>query len=179
MHSLALTFSTTTSCDKLVIQDASYYDANTPIMTVILEVKAPGSCCFKVFNLSSSWCSKTLTCFEFDTCCEGACSPLPDGNYEVKYSVDPNLQTMVEYNHFRVCNLWKSYINKVCKLRREKCDYSKSDFKVQLEKLYNIRNMILDAVAMAEECLDVEMAIELYDEAKRLLTNDENCPTCQ
>ena len=178
MHNLSLIFPATSSCDKLTVQDGSCYDINFPVTNTILEIKPPGAECFIIFNLPFGWCSKTINCQDLEVCCKpNGCSPLPDGNYEIKYSVDPNLATMVEYNHFRVCILWTSYINSVCELRGKKCDYSKSEYKARLDDLYNIRNMILDAVILAEECLNVDGATELYNEAKKLLT-DGHCQTC-
>lgn len=179
MHNLSLIFPDSTTCDKLTIQDSSCYNLNFPVVNTVLEIKVPGTCCFITFSLNTGWCSKTFNCQDLKICCANECMILPDGNYEVKYSVDPNLQTMVEYNYFRICQLWNSYIIKVCELRLSKCDFTKKEYKKKLDNLYYIRNMILDSKILAEECLNIEEAYKLYDEAKNLLNDSEGCPTCE
>jgi hypothetical protein len=178
MHNLSLIFPESTSCDKLTVQDGSCYNENFPVENIILEIKPPNECCFISFPLTEGWCSKTFNCEDFGICCS-PCSPLPDGNYEIKYSVDPNLTLMVEYNYFRICQLWSQYIKKVCELRLSKCDFSKREYKKELEKLYDIRNMILDSKILAEDCLHVTEAYDLYEQAKTLLNESEGCPSCQ
>lgn len=178
MHNLSLIFPDTTSCDKLTIQDGSCYNENFPVENIILEIKPPNECCFTSFSLTEGWCSKTINCEDLNICCSH-CSPLPDGNYEIKYSVDPNLTLIVEFNYFRICQLWNSYIQKVCELRLSKCDFTHKEYKKKLDKLYDIRNMILDSKILAEDCLKVEEAYELYEQAKTLLNESERCPKCQ
>lgn len=159
--------------------DNSCYNDNYPILNRILEIKIPGSCCFVPVTLPENFCSITLDCEDFNLCCNVATkSPFPDGVYEIKYSVDPNLSTMVEYNHFRVCNLWKTFLGRVCKIRNSKADYTKNAYENILKNLHAIRNTILDAVVLAEECLDVDGAMKLYNEAKTLLNDESDCPTC-
>ena len=180
MHSLSLIFPEATTCDKLTIQDSSCYNEDFPVTNIILEVKPPSTCCFIAFSLNAGWCSKTLDCEDLETCCDRSkCISLVDGNYEIKYSVDPNLNSLIEYNYFRICQLWKIYIGKVCQLRSSKCDLSLKEYKRQLDKLYYIRNMILDSKILAEDCLDIDAAYELYNEAKNLLNDSSGCPTCE
>lgn len=178
MHSLSVTYLSSNCCKNLTFRDDSIYDADIPVLNTILEIKPPGQCCFISFDLLLGWCSKTFSCEDLNVCCiENSLSIIPDGNYEIKYSINPNIYTLVSYNHFRVCQLQKSLAHAICFLRERKCDYSKSEWKIEINKLYYIRNMILDAVVLAEECLDIDNAYFLYEEAKNLL-NDKGCPTC-
>lgn len=179
MHKLSLNIPKASDCSLLSIYDASYYDVNFPISNTILEIKPPGSCCFIPFDLDQGWCSKTLNCLDLSLCCDGnTCSLLPDGNYEIKYSIDPNEFSMVEFNYFRVCQLWSNYTSEVCKYQDIKCNLSKSEKEEFKNRLYNIRNMINDSVILSEECLNVAAAYELYNEAKNLLTNGTGCQNC-
>lgn len=178
MHTLSIIYGNNTTCKSLTLQDASIYDATLPLQNIILEIKPPGKECFTIFNLSNGWCSKTFSCIDFDLCCSSTtCTVLPDGIYEIKYSVDPNLYTMIELDHFRVCNLYRSYIDAICELRTNKCSYSHKAYKEKTKLLYDIKNMIADAVILVEECLDKEAGIALYEEAK-LLLNAKGCSTC-
>ena len=178
MHTLSITYANNTACKALTLQDASIYDAIAPLQNSILEIKPPGKSCFTAFNLLTGWCSKTFACIDFDLCCiSDDITVLPDGIYEIKYSVDPNLSTMIELDHFRVCNLYKNYLYAICELRSNKCSYSHKAYKLKTKSLYDIKNMIADAVILVEECLDKESGIALYEEAK-LLLNAKGCPTC-
>lgn len=180
MHTLSLIFPDTTTCNNLIIQDGSSYNLEFPITNTILEVKLPESCCFISLTLDAGWCATVLDCVDLNTCADKYnCIGLPDGNYEIRFSVDPNLNSMVEYNYFRICQLWNIYIKKVCQLRVTKCDFTIKEYKKHLDKLYYIRSMILDSKILAEECLDVDAAYELYNEAKTLLNESKGCPSCE
>lgn len=179
MHNLSLDILDRGDCNKLVVYDTSLIDPLIPVTNTILEIKTPLVDDFKVFELTAGWKTYVLDCTQLCVCC-GACNTLlPDGLYEIKFSVNPNLTTMVEYNYFRVCQLWKQYLQKSCELRNNKARYSKAEYVLKLEELYNIRNMIIDAKAMAEDCLNVEAAYELYNEAKTLLNDKNDCPSCK
>lgn len=178
MNILSIIYGNNATCKSLTLQDASVYDTLVPLQNIILEIKPPGKSCFITFNLLPGWCSKTFSCLDFDLCCiSDERTVLPDGIYEIKYSVDPNLSTMIEIDHFRVCNLYRSYLDAICELRINKCSYSHKAYKEKTKVLYEIKNMIADAVILVEECLDKEAGMALYNEAK-LLLNAKGCPTC-
>lgn len=182
MHKLNLDINKkATNCRFLTIQDASIYNSEFPITNIILEVKPPTKNCFYNFDLVSGWCSKTLDCVHLDLCCEGDCvTVLPDGLYEIKYSLDPNLQTMVEYSHFRVCQLWNNYVKALAIYFSKKCGYKKSEQKQKEQELADIRFLIEGAVYEAEDYDNLDMAYTLYDEANEKLKNlyNNGCPTC-
>lgn len=179
MHILSLSYASNNTCETLTIQDATYYDPNIAVVNQILEIKSPGTSCFTPFTLSQGWCSKTFNCVDLDLCCDNPCmSVLPDGIYEIKYSLDPNLNTMIEVEHFRVCNLYKKYLTAICELRSNKCSYRHKEYKEMVKDLYEVKHLIADAVIMVEECLDKEVGMELYEEAKKLL-EPNGCKSCK
>lgn len=182
MHKLNLDINrSATNCRFLTIQDASIYNSEFPVNNIILEIKPPLKNCYFSTTLLSGWCSKTLDCLFFDLCCEGDCiTVLPDGLYEIKYSIEPNIQTMVEFSHFRVCQLWNNYIKALCIYFSKKCDYSKSEKKAKEQELEDIRFLIEASVYEAEDCSNTDMAYILYEEANQKLKNlyDNGCPTC-
>lgn len=180
MHSLSLDINRKTTCDKLTIQDTSWYDPLYPVENPILEVMSPISTCFSVFTLTHPWCLKTLTCQDLSICYnEQNGTILPDGNYIIKYSIDPNLSTMVEFNHFRVCNIMKNLILQICKFLSERCNMSLSEQKAEKERLLDIESIINYSVYASEECLDIEEAKRLYNEANKKLNESGDCPTCK
>lgn len=182
MHILNIDISRNSKCRFLTIKDESLYDVNSTVSNTILEINPPGKSCFYTFNLLTGWCSKTLSCEDFDLCCVGDCKTvLPDGNYEIKYSVTPNLSTMIEVNHFRVCQIMNSYIKLILNFFHTKCDLSASERKLKQQKLLEIKELIDNSIYMAEEGLDVDSAYELYNEAKDLINDygNSSCGTCK
>ena len=179
MHILSLDISRKTPCNLLTVSDASYYDPNLPVDNTILEIKPPTKDCFVFFELTNPWCSRTFSCVDFDICCGSSTDTnLPDGNYQIKYSVDPNVSTMVEYNHFRVCNLMSRLMDKICWFLSNKCNLTVKKQREIQESLNEVRRLIDFSIYSAEECLDVEEAKRLYDEASKKLNHDD-CPTCK
>ena len=180
MHKLSLEISRKTPCNILHILDTSYYDPNFPVENAILEINPPTKECFSIFELDFPWCSKSIDCTDLDVCCPNNNDvALPDGNYEIKYSIDPNLSTMVEFNYFRVCVIMSQLVNKICWFLSNRCSLSLIEQKEMIEHLSEIKRLIDFAVFAAEECLDVSEARRLYDEAKEKLNKDDSCPTCK
>lgn len=158
-------------CDRLVLRNATVYDGTQT--STSLEIKAPNHCCFVSIPLPVDWCFKVLLYEDLGIDCiqNTECNPdLQDGIYEIKYKVDT---FEASYYHLRVCKLWNKYLVKVCELFNNKCGNS---FKSKLETLYSIRNLILDAIIMAEDCLKPVNALEMYKEAESKLDgNDYMC----
>lgn len=181
MHILSITSGNKTTCKTLTLQDASYYDPISPVQNIILEVKAPGQSCFTTFNLLNGWCSKTFSCVDFKLCCiSDEISVLPDGIYEIKYSVDPNLATMIEINHMRICQLMTTYIKTIGLFLSNKCNYKKSEVIAIEKELIEIKFIIDNSVYAVEELLNNTSGLELYNEASHRLNkiNNGNFSSC-
>jgi hypothetical protein len=175
MHKLDIIPLQNKNCKTLVIQDASIYDILFPVTNTILEIKPPGQSCFIPFNLLTGWCSKTFNCIDFNLCClSDEISVLPDGIWEIKYSVDPNVATMVEGNYMRVCQLMSTYIKTIGVFLSNKCNYNKHEILCIEKDLLEIKNLIDNSVFAAEDLLDNTSAIELYDEASLRLNKFNN-----
>lgn len=163
----------------LVIQDISDYDGLVPINPII-EVKAPGANCFYPFYTTVGWCSKVLNCDNLHICCVNCpvkLSDLPDGIYEIKYSIDPNVYTVVEFNHFRTSSLSKQLVSVTCDFFGRKCDYKKSEYGAFLDMLTEIKFTLDTAKWKVEECLESQEGLDLYEKAKTLLNDfTTNCP---
>lgn len=164
----------------LIVQDVSDYDGRT-VLNPVLEVKAPGQNCYIPFYPRVGWCNQILNCSNLKICCvdcPGQLTALPDGIYSFKYSIDPNLYTIVEFNHLRTTQLSKNYIETVCKFFSKKCDYKHSEYLDLLNKLNEIDFTIKAAKWKVEECLESQAGLDLYEKAKTLL-NDFNTTGCQ
>jgi len=172
---------TGTDCRSLVIRDTSIYNEGSDIFNAILEIKPPGADCFVFFDVRPGF-TKIVNCVSLGICCSTSSekyNDLPDGNYEIKYSVAPNEKLMVEFNHFRNCTQFKKYLNENCKLWKERCVTTKKEFNKKLEDLYKIKELLYAAKYAAEECLDVKDALEKYEDVNiKLNQHGQGCYSC-
>lgn len=179
MTSLGLNIPETFNLKTLKIDDNSIYDLD-PINT-ILEIRPPSASIYKIFYLDPDWTSEIYDCELLGLCyanCSGNAANLPDGIYDIRYSIDPNLLTMVEFIHFRTTAIMKRLAQNVCAFFNRKCDYKKSEYKLLMDKLIEIRFVIDAAKYKAEECLEKKEALELYDTALTLLNQFDDGPCC-
>jgi len=171
-HSLSLDITAGSDCQTMVIRDTSIWDPLLPIQNGIVEVQSPLGTCFYPSPISGAGFVLVLGCGQLGVCCE-SCPPstasLPDGNYNIKFSVDPNLKTLVEFNYFRTCSLYGKYIQTACATRSRKCNLRPDEYNSLLMQLRGIRDLIDGAKWSAEDCLDVPQAQEQYNEALQLL----------
>lgn len=177
MHTLSLQISDSNDCALMIIRDASVWDPLLVVQNAIIEIQPPLQDCFYPFSVTNG-CgsvpgfSVSLACGSLGLCCPDCpltASTLPDGNYNIKFSVDPNLSTMVEFNYFRICSLMNNYIGAVCETRGQKNDLRPDQYNRKLLELRTIQELIYAAKWSAEECVDVPQALEVYNEAVTLL----------
>jgi hypothetical protein len=179
-HILNINIKDGLNCSTLILSDASQWDPNIPIQNGIIEIKSPLSDCFYPFTFEQGFCSLVVGCSGLGICCPD-CFPseatIPDGNYEIKMSVDPNVKTLVQFNYFRECGLMSTYISTACKVRNLKCDLLAADYRKKLSTLRDIKNLIDEAKWMAEESGDITEALIMYNEALNLLNkfNHRSC----
>ena len=99
-----------------ILQDRSIYNPKAEIKNCEIEIIRPGynkANLYKVnpfFNLilNSNLLNITNVKKEEDLV------DIPDGIYNIKYSICPNEQLFVEYNYFRISNIYLKYIDKFC-----------------------------------------------------------------
>lgn len=177
MHQLDITYHNTFNCKTLKIEDNSVYDSKYAVSNSILEVKAPGQNCFTFFELNNDWKSITLNCASLKLCCtKQPCklTILPDGIYEIKFSVDPNEKYMVEFNHMRVCKLMSNYIKLVGLYFSNKTNNTRKENEDLEEEFLAIKNIIDGSIYAVEELLDNTLGLELYEQAAKRLNNINN-----
>jgi hypothetical protein len=180
-HTLSLDVIESLNCNTLRIDDTSVYTDLIPIECPILSITTPGANYSVEFGedtiqsgfrfiatacnleLQSENCGTTLQC-------------LPDGIYVLKYSVSPNDQVFVEYNHLRVCKLKNNYDKVLCELDLSNCEPS-SETEKKLKLLHEIDMYIKAAVAKVEICHEPEKGMQLYTYAKNLLSKFA-CTSC-
>lgn len=172
MNNLNISYSNSRTLNSLTLIDESIYDNEINIQNRILEIKAPGQNCFISIYLDNEWCKRTLTCFDFQLCCYAdGFSNLQDGIYEFKYSIDPNLNTIVEFQHLRVTNIMSNYIKLIGLYLSKKSEFTKKERACIDKSLSEIIDIINAAVYAIEDCLDRNSGIELYNEANDKINN--------
>lgn len=99
---------------------------------------------------------------------------LPDGIYEFKMSVKPNILNIHHFYHLRTTLMKVSIQKKFNDLISDKCNIDKKDYHKNREALRNIDEYLSAAKWMIEECGDKKKGIELYEFAKSLLKEYDN-----
>lgn len=160
--------------------DSSSYVTGVTVTNPILEITPPGFDCPVVFtvetNFNKTFNSATLKIAP--TLSYADLVPLPDGAYQIKYSVNPNLKVFVEYTLFRNCRLSKQFTAAVCRLFANRAKVTKAVFENMRKDLIWIKELIDASKYSAEECNDTTQAISLYNEALRLLLKYNNSSKC-
>lgn len=101
---------------------------------------------------------------------------LPDGIYIIKYSVSPNDQVYVEYNHMRVTQAMNKYYKVLCEVDANACE-PPLKVKQRLEELRLIKMYLDAAKSKVEFCHEPQKGMSLYNYALKLL-NKMTCTHC-
>jgi hypothetical protein len=109
--------------------------------------------------------------------CGKSFDSLPDGVYIIKYSVSPNDQVYVEYNHLRITSALNTYKNVMCDIDVAGCEPNSETAK-KLEQLRKIKSYLEAAKAKVEICHEPKKGMEIYNYATKLLSKFE-CNSCQ
>jgi len=161
----------TGSCKTLRLADNSNYLASVTVTNALLEITPPGASCPVVFEVEKDF-SKTVNSASLNispTQSYNDLVPLPDGPYEIKYSINPNLKVYVEYTLFRNCRLVDKYAGAICSLFNDRSKISHKEFDRRRKDLIWIKEVIDASKYIAEECGDIDAAMALYNEASILL----------
>lgn len=151
------------------IGDNSSYE-RTPISPTI-EITVPG-----YDKVTLTFATNSLTIYNSNTlgmttdAVETAI--LPDGIWQVKYSVNPNYENYTNVTFLKDDLLWETYYNTFLKVDINECDNpERDDIKSQL---YEIRDYIIAAEANARVCNNT-LAMNLYNLASKKLTKINHC----
>ena len=158
----------------LAIGDYSSYPVGFTPASPTLEVSAAG-----FPTQSVSFVPNNLNIYNSTnlgiTCVDGPNELLPDGIYTLKYSISPAYVNFVEKTILRVDNIMERYDTAFMKLDMMECDGQlKKQQKVELD---SINYFIQCAIAAANKCANVK-AIELYNQADKMLTKISQCKNC-
>jgi endonuclease III len=99
---------------------------------------------------------------------------LPDGIYEIKFSIDPNEKYMAEFNHMRVCKLMSNYIKLVGLYLSNKSSNTNRENEEIEKEFTTIKEIIDSSVYAVEEYLDNSLGLDLYEQASKRINNINN-----
>lgn len=154
--------------NSLAIVDTSSY-AVTPT-TYSLQITAPGG---QTINVPFTPGSVNIyKCSDFGiTCGVSECCPLPDGIYDVIYTVQvvgqPN--AVIEKTFIRVNQIKCSFQNAFCKIDME-CNCLNEEQRSYKKQLDRVDLFISGAVAAANDCNNA-LAYRLYKKAETILNS--------
>lgn len=164
-HQLALDIPDTLNETSLKVWDSSIYSPDVPMECPKLEITLPG---FQlpsvVTNLTPGFTANLNACelgIQVYNCFVQF-NPLPDGVYVIRYSLSPNDQIYVEYNHLRItCAL--NQINKIlCCLELKDCEPIEP-VKSQIRELQELWMMLKGAKANVEYCHSPKKGMAIYN----------------
>jgi hypothetical protein len=169
-HQLSLEVPLVFNDRLLQVVDSSVYTSALPIDCARLEITVPGFVSAvaitvtKDFNLFLTSCDLGLQ----TTGCDDETQVLPDGLYVIRYSVSPNDEVFVEYNHLRMTQAWNRYYKKLCSVALGACD-PEPEVKEELRQLQLVRSFFEAAKAKVEYCHEPHKGMELLAYGARLL----------
>ncbi len=160
--------------------DTSFYYNNEPVFNYLVEVFPANKSEWLVFHVDKGFSlalnSSNLRYRKAKE--ESQLLDLPDGIYEIKQSIDPNIHTVNHFYHFRVVELIRKIENEKTALLDDQCRLSRNEFIQNRDKLRNIEEYTYAAQWKVEERNDKVKGKELYDFATKLLeqyTNECQC----
>lgn len=164
------------SSKSMVIADISRYPDSFNISTPTIEITPPGFPSVTLEFVARGMQVYTAEVLEI-ACPDDDCFTiaLPDGVYNVKYSIYPAYLYNVEKNFFRVNLLLEKFDSAYLKLDILQCDLAlKEEQKKLLDRVWSYIN---GAIASANKCA-FKQATELYKRAHKLLDDfiNNRCP---
>ena len=177
---LSLEVSNNTNLKVMRLYDTSFYYKNQTVENYLIEVLPVNKSTWITFNVDKNFSlvlnSSNLRYRKVDKVED--LLDLPDGIYEIKQSIKPNIQTVNQFYHFRIIELLNKLQSERDKLIDNKCDLSKEEYIINRDKLRDIEEYILAAKWKVEECHDKVKGKEMYEFARKLLeryTNECQC----
>lgn len=159
----------------LAIADVSVYD-NVPVTNATIEIIPPG------FNkVSLPFQPRAMNVYNSNdigiTCTADPSQlvELPDGFWQLTYSINPNLTTFINYGYMRVNNLQCRLDNALLKTLN-----SKDLEKIQQERALLDIQILIDGSIAAANNLDQGTSLKMYKKASDLVDkfNNQKCNHC-
>lgn len=164
----------------MLVVDTSAYVSISSVDNLLLEVLPPSGIKWVTYRVAPHFLftlnSSNLKINQVNDTSNLA--DLPDGIYELKISHKPNFSTHRHFLHFRYSKLFSDYKQQICKLYSEQCSFNKSEFEDKKKQLMEIKFLMDAAKYQVEECHEKKKGLELYEDAKQLLSRYKDSCGC-
>jgi hypothetical protein len=182
-HQLFLEFPETTNEGIIRIEDSSIYNSAIPINCITLEITPPGYATPTVITGLSPYFKLFLNACDLGILLPGACADvcpvLPEGIYNVRYSISPNDKVWVEYKIMRVVSTKQKWYKTLCWINDRPCS-PVNDQLVLIRELQLISNQIDSAVGFVEDLHEYQTGMDMFRYArKKLIEISRGCNNCQ
>lgn len=168
---LSLDISESLNSKIMRIFDTSHYCSDETIENYIIEVLPVNKSLWVSFNVAKYF-SLTLNSsnLRYKKASDAVqLIDIPDGIYEIKQSVKPNLFTIAHFYHFRTVSLERKIQKEKQKLIKNECKLSRQEYISNRDTLREIDEYVKAAKWDVEECGDKKAGKELYEFANNLL----------
>lgn len=162
----------------MTVMDTSVYTDLIPVVCETLTITVPGFTSSVELSVNAGFIQNITACDLGlqTTDCNVNYIDIPDGVYIIKYSVSPNDQVYVEYNHLRISKALNKYNKILCGVDVNACDPPFA-IKEKLEALRLIFMYLQAAKSKVETCHEPQKGMTLYNYAMKLL-NKMDCINC-
>lgn len=149
----------------LAVVDSSVYPTDPPaVITPSIRITPPGFNSVEIPFIVADY--NVFNSYLLGLSEEGTDFPLPDGVYQMRYSVNPSLTTYVDKSFMRVDTIQEKYDAAFMNLDLMECDQKiKEQAKVELSTIYFL---IQGSISAANNCAITESE-KLYSKANSLL----------
>ena len=177
-HVLSLEVPTVMNSCIIKIFDTSVYSDLLPVTCPTLNITVPGFDFANQITVTQNFFGTYTACdLQLQTTdCGTKYVDIPDGIYIIKYSVSPNDQVYVEYNHMRITKALIRYNQALCDVDLADCAPPAKTQK-RLTELALIKSYLDAAKAKVEFCHEPQKGMTLYNYALKLL-NKLDCTNC-
>lgn len=177
---LSLEVSNSSNQKVMRLYDTSHYYNNQLVENYLIEVLPVNKSTWLTFHVSKNF-SLVLNAssLQYKKVSKAAdLIDLPDGIYEIKQSIKPNILTFNHFYHLRTTELMNTLSKEKDKLFDNICKLSANEYHANREKLRDIEEYIQGAKWKIEECGDKSKGKEMYEFAKTLLNQYSNECRC-
>jgi hypothetical protein len=162
-----------TYCEGVfLVNDISIYTNTLPVTCMNLQITPPGYSSPTVivptqenFKLILNACTLGLMA---PGGCGELCPNIPDGIYNIYYSISPNTQVFVEYQYLRITHAMNMRNNLLCELNMPCCLPSK-ELEYDIKNLDLIKSFLLSAQLNVGVAHQPEDGINMYRYALQLM----------
>jgi len=177
---LSLEVSNSAAPKVMRLVDTSHYCDDETIENYLIEVLPVNKSTWVSFNVTKNFSlALNSSNLRYKKASEASkLIALPDGIYEIKQSIKPNIHTLVHFYHFRTVELLNKIKSERDDLLSNKCNISRTEYLQNRDKLRDIMEYADAAKWMVEECGKKVEGKELYEFATTLLeqyTNECQC----